>query len=145
MIRKIKTFTRLSRQRKVLAVQAFAAAVYTFFLFAFFNKQARFGKKVAAYKSLPNSIDEQNIVDIAWAIKTVDRIVPWKNVCRHQAYQAKLLCHLYNLPCFIFVGFKKDIDKNEIQAHAWTIAGDTIITGFCDPTDYVVQAIYSNS
>ena len=42
----------------------------------------------------------------------------------------------------IFIGFKKDKEKNEIQA-CWTIQAEKI-TGFCNPEEYMVQSIYKN-
>jgi hypothetical protein len=74
----------------------------------------------------------------------VVKYISWKNVCRHQAYQAKLLCNLYKIPYIIFIGFKKNDHTNEIEAHAWTIAGGKIITGFCNPDEYTVQSAYKN-
>jgi len=122
--------------------QAFAFSIYTWFLFAFFNRYARFGQK-ATYPS-QNQTPDPRANDIAQAIQLSGKYIPWKNVCRHQAYQAKMLCNFYKIPYQIFIGFKKDKEKNEIQAHAWTIAGGKIITGFCNPEEYIVQSIYRN-
>ncbi len=168
MIKKIKTFIRLRPQLKIITFQAFVLSVYTGFIFTFFNRYARFGERIAANETLPpgpllispkgegaqtsetSSIPERNealhfkINDIARAIQISSKYVPWKNVCRHQAYQAKLLCNYYKIPCLIFIGFKKGKDRNEIQAHAWTIAGRRMITGLCNPEEYMVQSIYRN-
>lgn len=154
MINKIKTFARLRPQLKIMILQTFVFSLYTGFLFAFFNRYARFGERLAltensAKNTVSSSIaaDEKKhtkINDIAKAIHIVSKYIPWKNVCRHQAYQAKLLCNLYNIPYLIFIGFKKDIAKNEIQAHAWTMAGGRMITGFCNPEEYIIQSIYKN-
>ena len=86
----------------------------------------------------------QKIKDIRWAIQFTDRFIPWKNVCRHQAYQAMQLCNHYKIPCKTFIGFKKDKAKGTIEAHAWTISGNTIITGFCNPQEYTIQSIFEN-
>ena len=134
----------MRRRRKLIAMQGLAYAAYTYMLFTFFNKHARFGTKVNKMAVSENEIEAAKIKDIAWAIKLVEKNIPWKNVCRHQAYQARLLCNYYKIPYFIFIGFKKDIEKNEIQAHAWTIAAGEMITGFCNPEEYIVQSIYSN-
>ncbi len=134
----------MRHRRKLMAMQGFVYATYTYLLFTFFNKHARFGTKVNKIAVSENGTKDSKITDIAWAIKLVEKNIPWKNVCRHQAYQAKLLCNYYQIPYFIFIGFKKDIEKNEIQAHAWTIAGGKMITGLCNPEEYIVQSIYSN-
>lgn len=162
-----------------MILQALAFSLYTGLLFTFFNRHARFGKKVAPaaaglfftppegertqvieeHAAHSNSLVKEahpsnatpvrndyhtRVGDIAQAIQISSKYIPWKNVCRHQAYQAKLLCNFYKIPYRIFIGFKKDKEKNEIQAHAWTVAGGRIITGFCNPEEYTVQSIYSN-
>ena len=126
-----------------MIVQALGLSLYTWFLFNFFNRFARFGEKTNHEGTLEKKYQDK-AGDIAFAIKTVSRWVPWKNVCRHQAYQAKILCNYHKIPCLIFIGFKKDTDQNKIQAHAWAVAAEEIITGFCNPDDYIVQSIYRN-
>jgi hypothetical protein len=141
MTNKIKSFIVLSPSRKILIAQTLGLSFYTYLLFTFFKKHARFGQKAqAAIKQFPNKKTD----DIAWAIQAVSRYIAWKNVCRHQAYQAKTLCNWYKIPCLIFIGFKKNEITNSIEAHAWTIAGDKMITGLCDPKEYTVQSVYRN-
>ncbi len=150
MIRKIKTFLRLSPQLKLMTLQALVFSVYTGLAFAFFKRYVRFGKiSVPVDSNSPSPDPESKVKDtradnIARAIQISSQYIPWKNVCRHQAYQAKLLCNFYKIPYQVFIGFKKDEDKKEIQAHAWTVAEGRIITGFCNPGEYTIQSIYSN-
>ncbi|MCH5715065.1 lasso peptide biosynthesis B2 protein [Niabella hibiscisoli] len=91
-----------------------------------------------------HQLPDKKANDIGWAIQVVAKYISWKNVCRHQAYQAKLLCNFYKIPCLIFIGFKKDPNKKEIEAHAWAVAGGKIITGFCNPNEYIIQSVYQN-
>lgn len=139
-----------------MILQAIALSVYTGFMFAFLNRYVKFGQKVnlTPYPSPPKESfqtkekgaekPDGKANNIAKAIYIANKYIPWKNVCRHQAYQAKLLCNFYKIPCLIFIGFKKDKEKKEIQAHAWTMAGEKMVTGFCNPEEYVVQSIYRN-
>lgn len=146
-----------------MILQAISLSIYTTFIFTFLKRYARFGVRIPINNSgkdetLPYLEDNINIksipptathpytkaYDIAHAIKISSKYIPWKNVCRHQAYQAKLLCNFYKVPYKIFIGFKKDKETNEIQAHAWTVADGKIITGFCNPEEYTVQSIYKN-
>lgn len=143
MIKKVKSFLRLSPSRKIIVFQALGVSIYTYFLFRFFNRRARLGEPTTAAAHF-NQLSSKKINDIGWAIQVVAKYIAWKNVCRHQAYQAKFLCNFYKIPCLIFIGFKKDPNKKEIEAHAWTVAGGKIITGFCNPEEYVVQSIYKN-
>ncbi len=111
---------------------------WTCLLLKFFKKQARFNCKQGVFKEA----DEDLLKDISWAIWVVNKYVPWESVCRHQAYQAKVLCQYYGIPYQIFVGFRKNEESGKIEAHAWTIAKGIIITGFCNPEEYTVQTIY---
>lgn len=143
MIRKINFFFKLSTSRKILVVQALGLSVYTYFLFRFFNRLARFGEKTGD-ATTRKYLFQKRVTDMAWAIQITAKYIPWKNVCRHQAYQAKMLCNYYRVPCLIFIGFKKNIANNQIEAHAWTMANGKMITGFCNPDEYTVQSIYKN-
>ncbi len=142
MIKKIKTFARLSLLQKIMLMQTFSLSVYTWVLFRFLKKSVRFGERINS--SNYNQKPDKRLKDISFSIRIVNKYVPWKNVCRHQAYQAMQLCNYYKIPCLVFIGFKKDEEKKEIQAHAWTIAGEKMITGFCNPDEYIVQSIYRN-
>lgn len=142
MIHSILSFVKLSPQRKKIFVQTFGFAIYTSLLFKFFKRRAKFAGNATVEIDQTQKVIKIN--DIAWAIHTVDKYLWWKNVCRHQAYQAKLLCNYYKIPCQIFVGIKKDNTKNEIQAHAWVVAAEKMIVGFCNPEDYVIQGVYTN-
>ena len=105
----------------------------------YFRERARFDRKKI---SPVNQADGQLISDIRWAIFKVNRYVPWENVCRHQAYQALCLCRCYKIPCKIFVGFRKNKETGQIEGHAWTLINEEFVTGFCDPDEYTVQAVY---
>ena len=153
MIKKLKTFIHLTPPLRTMVLQAWAYSVYTGFMFAFFKRYAQFGKPLlpGVAASLPNPAKEMSsdnfnrINHITQSIQMAAKYVPWKNVCRHQAYQAKLLCNYYKVPYQVFIGFKKDITTQKIQAHAWTVAGGKIITGFCNPEEYTIQNIYCNT
>jgi len=141
MIKKLNTFYKISWQRKSMLVQAFWLSIYAYFMMKFFKKWATFGsqKREIAATVFKN---KQCMRDIRFAILVVNRYVPWENVCRHQAYQAMLLCKKYHIPYQIFVGFKKN-ENGKIDGHAWTMVQGEIITGFCKPEEYTIQAIYS--
>lgn len=105
----------------------------------------KFFKEYAHFEStnqIPRSIDNSIIIDIRWAIFLVDSYVPWENVCRHQAYQAMILFLWFKVPYQIFVGFKNGED-GKINGHAWTMANGEMITGFCNPEEYIVQQVFS--
>lgn len=138
---KIKRFFSLSSRQKLLIVVVGFLSLYSYFLFKFFKHLATFGRLDSVTQSVQNL--EMNLVnDIRLAIRLVEKYTFWENVCRHQAYQAMILCKFFKIPYQIFVGFKKN-DNGIIEGHAWTIVDKEIITGFCNPEEYIVQAIYS--
>lgn len=146
ILKKLYTFYRLSTRRKLLFGLGLVLALYSWLIFRFLNKNARFGKKTEGEKTFQYSFSLPRysalILDIRWTIFMVNKYIFWENVCRHQAYQAKLFCVFFNIPYQIFVGFKKN-EEGKVEGHAWTLVNEEIITGFCKPEEYIVQAIYS--
>ena len=140
MLKKLKILYHLIRRRKYLLLLAFGSSLYGFLLMLFFKKYATFGERTA--QTVQNNVPTSIVMDIRYVIFVVNKYVPWQNVCRHQAYQAKILFSLYDIPYQIFVGFKKNED-GKIDGHAWTMAGGLMITGFCNPDEYVVQSVFS--
>jgi hypothetical protein len=140
VIRKVKTFLQSSLRRKCLFFVAVLLSLYAWFLMRFFRKQAHFGKaKIVCNKKI---VDHSVVRDVRWAIFTANKYVFWENVCRHQAYQAMLLFRYFRYPYEIFVGFKKNPENGVIEGHAWTNVNGEFVTGFCNPDEYVVQAVY---
>lgn len=142
LLHKIRTFWKLSFRRKYLFGLTFLMSVYTYFLFKYFRKIASFGDLNANVNEEIQDI--QLIDDIRFAIHITAKKTPWENVCRHQAYQAKLLCMMFKIPYKIFIGFKINETTNEIEGHAWTEVNHQMITGFCNANEYTIQHIYSN-
>ena len=137
--RKFRTFYRLSFRRKFFLLLLIPLSLCSKVMLSFFKKKAKFGEKKLADSI---SINMALVKDISFAINVMSKYTPWENVCRHQAYQAMLLCRFYRIPYQIFVGFKKS-DEGKIEGHAWTMINGEIITGFCKVEEYTIQAIYS--
>lgn len=140
MLKKITLFYHIPFRRKCLLLLTFLLSLYTWLLMRFFKKKTSFGQ-INGQNKIKNT-DNTLISDMRFAIRLVNKYVPYENVCRHQAYQALLLCRYFDIPYQIYVGFKKS-DTGKIEGHAWTIVQGEMITGFCNPEDYTVQAIYS--
>ncbi|MFD2520335.1 lasso peptide biosynthesis B2 protein [Emticicia soli] len=138
---KVRSFMKLSVRQKLLIFFVGFLSFYSFLLFKFFKQRATFGRISSGNQGILN-LDMNLVNDIRFAIRIVEKYTVWKNVCRHQAYQAMILCKYYQIPYQIFIGFKKGGD-GKIEGHAWTLVGNQIITGFCKPEEYVIQAIYS--
>lgn len=139
MRHKIRSFFRLSTRRQLLLPATFGLSVYTWILMRFFKKHATFGQEQG--KISEKTIDSTLISDIRFAIYMVNKYAFYENVCRHQAYQAKLLCQSYDIPYQIYIGFKKN-EASKIEGHAWTMVQGEMVTGFCKPEEYTVLAVY---
>lgn len=138
---KTLVFYHLSFRRKFFLFLLIPLSLYSNIMLRFFKKKAKFGE--VGLKNIDNRpVNMDLIKDIGFAIRIISKYTPWENVCRHQAYQAMILCRLYQIPYQIFVGFKKS-NEGKIEGHAWTTVNGEIITGFCKVEEYVVQAIYS--
>lgn len=134
---KLSSFLKLSNRRKVLFFYTIGLSIYVNLKMRFLNSKSYFISNNA-----PKVLDENLARDISWAIFKVDKMVFWENVCRHQAYQAMILCDKYEIPYEIFIGFRKNEENREIEAHAWTYSGSLMITGFCQPEEYTVQQVF---
>lgn len=142
LLSKISAFFKLSLRRKFLLAVMVPLSLYTYFVFRFFKKNARFGEMNKPQQTRHDGIDMALVRDISLAIRVISKYTPWENVCRHQALQAKILCRFYRIPYIIYVGFKKNT-SGEIEGHAWTIVNEQFVTGFCMVNEYTVQTIFS--
>ena len=137
-----KRFFKLSFHRKKLLLITPFLSLLTYILMRFFNSKTSFQTSPPLVNFSSENI--QRMRDVRYAIKLTAKYTPWQNLCRHQAYQAKILCNYYRIPYQIYVGFKTNKKTNKIEGHAWTMVYGKIITGFCNPLEYTVQAVYTN-
>jgi Transglutaminase-like superfamily len=105
MLKKITLFYHIPFRRKCLLLLTVVLSLYTWLLMRFFKKKAIFGQ-INGQNNIQN-VDNALISDIRFAIRVVNKYVSYENVCRHQAYQALLLCRYFDIPYQIYVGFKK--------------------------------------
>ncbi len=144
MFKTLRLYYGLSLRRQFLLVLTLALSLYSWLMMRFFKRYAHFGKKNPKKPIVNRQSNQSSIAnDFRWAIFVVSKNVFWENVCRHQAYQAMLLCKFYGIQYKVFVGFKKN-EEGKINGHAWTMAQGEMITGFCNPDEYIVQAVYGN-
>lgn len=139
--RKIHAFGCMSFRKKLFLLILIPLSLFSNIMLRFFKKTAKFGKSGQKNKC-NHSINMALIKDISFAIRVIGKYTPWENVCRHQAYQAMILCRFYQIPYQIFVGFKKG-DEGKIEGHAWAVVNGEIITGLCKVEDYIVQNVFS--
>ena len=143
MLRKLYSFFRLPMELKLLLLYTTLLAIYSFHIFKWFKSRARFGKIITSPVTIDSTEkDIQKIMQIRWAIHVINKFTFWENVCRHQALQAAMLCKYHKIPYLIYVGCLKDVAQIT-EGHVWTMSGSKIITGFCNPNDYFIFAVYA--
>lgn len=61
-------------------------------------------------------------------MSTLDSKLPWRVMCFEQAVVFGIICRLRRIDYSIRFGIRKDV-QGHIQAHAWTILNDQVMTG----------------
>jgi hypothetical protein len=129
-------FFRLKKSRKILLAESLLLAVYSYFLFSYHRKNARFGSKNPT-NSPDKKVENHEIFDVRFAILILQKYIPWNFKCRHQAWIAGVLLKKKRIPFTVFVGIKKNA-TDHMEGHAWTMAENIMVSGFCNPADFTV-------
>ncbi|TDQ19394.1 transglutaminase superfamily protein [Algoriphagus boseongensis] len=135
LIHRIKTFWNTPIKRKVLVLKVISLSIYRGYLVLIKSPNA-FSEKIVIKNFSTIQLSQQQFEesrDIAFAVQTAAKYIPWPNACRHQSWQAIQLLKKQNIPFTYFVGVKKN---NPVEGHSWVIVGDRFICGFCDLKEY---------
>lgn len=136
LLKKLKNvFILSSRQRKLIFL-VFGLSVYRNFLLVVKSKKA-FTEYIykKQEKKIILTIEKIAIAkDITLAIHIVNKYLPWKNVCRHQSWQAVSLLLKYEIPFEYFVGIDKT--KSIKEGHSWVKVNQKFICGRCNEKNY---------
>lgn len=78
------------------------------------------------------------------AIRASAQITPWRSVCLQQAMVASVLLRLFRVPHVTHLGVAPDeAGKDALRAHAWVVAGPTVVTGRGRLKDFAIVASYA--
>lgn len=138
LLKRLKNVCILTARQRKLILLVFWLSIYRNLLLLWGSKKAFSeyvlqNQKVSA-ALIPKKIDIAK--DITMAIHIVNKYVPWKNVCRHQSWQAVFLLLQYQIPFEYFVGIKKNKPMNE--AHSWVMVNHKFICGQCALEKYYI-------
>lgn len=128
----------LSRRQRKLVLMVFWLAAYRNLLLAVKSKKA-FSEHICKKQERNRDLTVEKIAiakDIALAIYIVNKYLPWKNVCRHQSWQAIFLLLKYQIPFEYFVGIEKNKPKKE--GHSWVKVKDKFICGRCNISNHQI-------
>lgn len=138
LLKKFKNVVILSRRQRKLVLMVFWLAVYRNLLLAVKSKKA-FTEHICKNQDTKAVLTAKKTLiakDIALVIHIVNKYLPWKNVCRHQSWQAVYLLLKYQIPFEYFVGIEKYKPKKE--GHSWVKVNDKFISGRCNTNKYEI-------
>lgn len=92
------------------------------------------------------TFNDENIKEvktIGWAVERTSLVLPWEGLCLIKALAAQRILIKYKLKGTIFMGVKKDSDKNKLEAHAWLKYNDIFLTGKAGHKDFTVVSKFT--
>jgi hypothetical protein len=139
LFQKTQSFLRLPYARKVLFFQVVGLSMYREILFSLGSKNA-FTENLLKEHVNPeianlSMAQQKHARDIAVAIELGRKYIPWKNLCRHQAWQTVVLLQKAGVPFSYHVGIKKEGPKSN-EGHAWVMVHGKFISGKCKLSEY---------
>jgi len=132
---KFSTFYTLSSRQKcwVLILLPYSGMLRFWLLFFPFQLLSiTLGKQCSNLQlcSVINDNQLQCVDEIGQIIRLIERYSPWQSKCLIQVCLVAFLCRYYQIPYVIYLGVLKQDNINEpLKAHAWSLAGDKIVTG----------------
>ena len=120
---------------------AYAIGSLSYLLFRLYPPAARFGRPVAPGTPPVRADVSGRARHLRTLLRLVDKYALWENRCRHQAFQARVLCRWWGVPYAVHVGMRRT-ETGAIDGHAWTVVNDEFITGFCEPESYTILNSY---
>ncbi|AOZ99139.1 lasso peptide biosynthesis B2 protein [Flavobacterium commune] len=138
LFRKFKNVFILSQRQRKLIFLVFWLSIYRNILLLCGSKKA-FTEHILQNQKVKAVLTDGKIAiakDITMAIHIVNNYLPWKNVCRHQSWQAVSLLLKYQIPFDYFVGIDKT--KSIKEGHSWVKVNGRFICGRCNVKEYSV-------
>lgn len=138
-IEKSISFFKISGKRKILFTQIIFLSILSSVFKLFGSPKAYTEYLLSDLKEGPSdqlSTERwKKAKDIAFAIELGRKYIPWRNLCRHQAWQAVVLLKRAGIPFSYHVGVKKNSNQKS-EGHAWVMVDGKFISGKCLLIDY---------
>jgi hypothetical protein len=129
----LEALAGLALARLVLAVLPFPTAM------ARLGLRQKPAEGMAASSSAP---DAASIAAVAVAVRRAGRVAPFRAVCLQQSVAAALMLRRRRLPAEIYFGVAKPRGA-AMQAHAWSVCGEVVVTGEEGMDRYTPLAVFS--
>ena len=148
MLKKLKQFLGLKRRDKLLFIEAFCtlAFVRATMLLLPFERLTRglTQKHDKNWITLLPFHSMQHALRISWAICHAANNTPWESACLAQSLCARKMLQRQKIPGVFYLGVMKDeTSKEKMKAHAWSEAGEKILTGGTGYESYSVISVYT--
>lgn len=135
---KLKNGLFLSHRQRKLILMVFWLSIYRYLLLAVKSKKA-YTEEISKNQLAHVLLTFEKIAlakDLAMAIHIVNKHILWKNVCRHQSWQAVYLLLRYEIPFEYYVGIEKNKSKKE--GHSWVKVNGQFVCGRCKENQYIL-------
>ena len=130
-MRRLVKFSRLARSERLFFVEAaicLAVARLGLLILPFRRIAPLLGKHMAESPQEYHPEYKEIAKQVACAVKTASRHLPWDSKCLVQAIASKAMLRRHRVPSTIYLGVAKD-DGRQLYAHAWLRSGDVVVTG----------------
>lgn|SRR3990167_3543250 len=148
MLRRVKIACNSPADEWLLVFEALAALIYTRLVLIFFpfaTAMTRLGLQQTDLVTSKVNAPSQNRATaeaVGRAIRRAAQISPLRAVCLQQAAAAAIMLRKRKMPVALYFGVAKD-DGGSLEAHAWSVCGNYIITGRPMVSKYVPITAYT--
>lgn len=135
---KLISFFKLSSIRKRMFFRVICLSVYQQVLKMSNSPRAYSENLVKDVSRIPVNLSTAQLLkigDVAAAIELGRKYIPWKNLCRHQAWQAIMLLQREGITFTYHTGIKKE-SPNRNEGHAWVMVNGRFVSGKCRLSEY---------
>lgn len=86
----------------------------------------------------------ERAVKIGRAVERAAAHTPWESACLVQSLTARRMLHRRDIPGAFCLGVARESRSDDpMKAHAWTLCGDTVITGAAGHETFAVVSVFS--
>ncbi|MGM1032018.1 MAG: lasso peptide biosynthesis B2 protein [Bacillota bacterium] len=130
VLRKVRSFIMLSKETKVLFIEAFIYLGKARFLKRMpFSKVAPLlGEQMMETSLNPEHLNREVLASISKAIHIMSRYTFWESQCLVKAIASMKMLEKRNIESTLYLGTAKD-ENGELIAHAWLRSGSFYISG----------------
>ncbi|QNK48142.1 lasso peptide biosynthesis B2 protein [Brevibacterium sp. PAMC23299] len=130
VLRKVRSFIMLSKETKLLLIEAFIYLGKARFLKRMpFSKVAPLlGEQMKETSLNPEHFNREVLTSISQAIHIMSRYTFWESQCLVKAIASMKMLEKRNIESTLYLGTAKD-ENGELIAHAWLRSGSFYISG----------------